>query len=673
MLYKTNAIDLNVPSKVLPCIVQSSVSTEMWYFDDGEGDAWWAGGITPKPYKWRLTIEVTTVTHGSHLTRIPKTFNGIDVVIGDFIAGATDGKVLQIVEIESKTDTTVVCIAEDVIRYNTFRSPTGLGIFTTPGPAVIFQLNEEGDPMIDPLPVGIVSSDFYANVSSRFKYLNPQRNFVLEQENNGFEEGDVVAMNGVTGVFELSTNTNIERLIGTVSHPGPGPHRFIIRPMNGILDVVPGLPGSPGEFIFPKNDGSGDLTTTDTGTPIYLQITDAIPTSILGTVVNGNTPANNSMEINGHTVVFAIGQTGNVAIINAVSDINASTSIHGVTAHASLSPTIITSDIGTFGSAYGAVGGYPPFSAAINGITVNFTTMTDGLATFALPIATAADIAIDINNAGILNITAKEEYNLLEITESQGGPISITNITPDLNSHPFVGANSITSLGTAYTGQAGNYVLELRREDGGEIIIKDVVGTPSFDYGVVSGHNGFYALGLNIERGIRKAGTIVVADIPARDALSPTMVGDQAYVLDAGQGEWGMYVYNGSLWVLVANMDSAATDANSMTYTFTMPLSGTEETVTLGRVSKNSKIISVVAEVIAPLTGYNVGPPELIVGTVAEPDKFMETDENDLEIPSSYVTNPDFHYDDITELEIQAKLSHFSANDGQVKVTVTYA
>jgi len=674
MLYKTNSIDLNVPSKVMPCIVTGSVSTEMWYFDDGKGDPWWAGGMAPKPYKWRITLEVAPVIHGSHLTRIPKTFNGIDIVVGDFIAGATDGKVLQIVEIESKTETDVTCIVEDVIRYNTFRSPTGFGIFTTPGPAVLFQLNEEGDPMIDPLPTGIVSADFYANVSSRFKYLNPQRNFVLFQENNGFKEGDVIAMNAVTGDFELSTNTNIERLVGTVSHSGPGPHRFILRPMNGILDVVPGLPGSPGKFIFPINDGSGGLTTSDTGTPIYLQITDSVPTSILGSVVNGYTPANNSMEINGHTVVFAMGQVGNVANVNAASDINMSTPIHGVTAYASLSPTIITSDIGSFGSAYGTVGGYPPFTAAINGVTINFTTMTDGLASYSLPIATASDIAIDINNAGIANISAHEDAGLLVIEERLGGPVTLTNITNDLNNNPFVGTNSVISMGTSYTGQAGNQVLELRRDDGGEIIIKDITGTPSFDFGVVSGHNGFYALGLNIERGIRKAGTIVVADITARDTLAPTMVGDQAYVLDTGQGEWGMYVYDGSMWIMVASLDSAASDANSITHTFTMPLSGTtDETAILGRVSNNSKIISVVAEVIAPLSGYLGSPPELIVGTVAEPELFMDTYENDLEEVGSYVTNPDFHYAGVTELEIQAKLSYFVATAGQVKITVTYA
>ena len=82
-----------------------------------------------------------------------------------------------------------------ILRYNTFRSASGTGIFNVPGGAVVFQINENGDPMIDPLPTGIVSSDFYANVNSRFKYLNPADNYLLQKTSHGFEQGDVVCMN----------------------------------------------------------------------------------------------------------------------------------------------------------------------------------------------------------------------------------------------------------------------------------------------------------------------------------------------------------------------------------------------------------------------------------------------------------------------------------------------
>ena len=91
-------------------------------------------------------MTVTTIQHGSHLTRTSRQFNGYDIVVGDFIAGASDGRALQIVSIKSKTAFTVTCEVEDRLRYNTFRSSSGAGLFTVPGGAVVFQINEDGDP-----------------------------------------------------------------------------------------------------------------------------------------------------------------------------------------------------------------------------------------------------------------------------------------------------------------------------------------------------------------------------------------------------------------------------------------------------------------------------------------------------------------------------------------------
>ena len=88
--------------------------------------------IKPKSYRWEITMTVTTVQHGSHLTRTSRQFNGYDVVVGDFIAGATDGKALQIVSISAKTAFTVTCQVEDRLRYNTFRSSSGAGMFNVP-------------------------------------------------------------------------------------------------------------------------------------------------------------------------------------------------------------------------------------------------------------------------------------------------------------------------------------------------------------------------------------------------------------------------------------------------------------------------------------------------------------------------------------------------------------
>ena len=670
---KTSAIDLNVPAKVIPVSFSARVTDALWNYDDGLGDLWWSGGSQPKAYRWQLTMTVTTVNHGSHLTRTPKKFDGFDIVVGDYIAGATDGRALQIVSITSKTATSCVCLVEDRLRYNTFRSSAGNGIFTVPGNAVIFQINENGHPMIDPLPVGIVSSDFYANVNSRFQYLNPQMNYMLDQVAHGFEQGDVVAIDHNTNVFELADAANIERLVGTVKHAGPGPNKFLVRPANGIVDFVPGLPGNPGDFVYPKTDNSGDLTLTDTGVAIFLKLTNAIPSVSRGTVTDGTASAADKLEINETDVLFTTNSGGTVSINNAVTDINATTSSHGVVASSTPAPNTITSDAATHGSAYGLVGGFPPFSASINGTTVNFSTTTAGQAAYSMAVAIAEDMADDINSVGIANVTATHVSGNLVITHSLGNAFTIVNGTSDTNGNDFAGTASIASLGTSYNAASGA-TLKLTRSDGGEIILTDKVGTPTVDFGIMSGHSGSYALGLNVEKGIRSGGGItVVANMAARNAMNP-LTGDQAHVLDTGEGEWALYLYSGSAWTLIANEDSAATDANSLSHTFTTPVGGfgNTSTIVLGIVSSNSMILSVLVECTTAIAGHSGGTPSLIVGVQSDTDRFMADYENDIETIGSYVTNPDYHYAGATELEIKCAFAHYGATSGDLKVTVTY-
>ena len=672
---KTSAIDLNVPAKVISVNVTAQSTDALWSHDDGLGDLWWSGGSQPKAYRWELTMTITPVAHGSHLTRTPKVFNGFDIVVGDYIAGATDGRALQIVSIISKTATSVVCKAEDRLRYNTFRSSTGAGIFTVPGGAVVFQINENGHPMIDPLPTGIVSSDFYANVNSRFQYLNPQMNYMLDQTAHGFEAGDVVAIDHNTNVFELADAANIERLVGTVTHAGPGPNKFLVRPANGIVDFVPGLPGNPGDFVYPKTDNSGDLTLTDTGVAIFLKLTNAIPSVSRGTVTNGTSSAADKLEINETDVLFTTNTGGVVSITDASTDINTLTSTHGVVASSTPAPNVITSDSGTYGSAYGLVGGFAPFSASINGQSVNFTTTTAGQAQYSMAVAIAEDMADDINATSIPNITASHSSGNLVITHALGTAFTIVNGTSDSNGNDFAGTGGLASLGTTYAAASGA-TLKLTRDDGGEIFLVDKVGTPTLDYGIMSGHSGSYALGLNVEKGIRSAGGItVVASIAARDALNASsLTGDQVHVLDSGESEWALYLRSGGAWVLLANEDSAATDANSLSHTFTTPVGGfgNIQTITLGRVSSNSRILSVLVECTTAVASYSGGTPSLVVGVQSDTDRFMSDIENDIETTGSYVTNPDYHYAGAAELEIKCAFAHYGATSGDLKVTVTY-
>ena len=102
--WKTSFIGLNKPAKVLSGSVTSVTPVSLWPYPNSADDPYWSGSSNPQYYKWEVSFNVTERTHGSNLTRTPFRFNAQDIEVGDFVAGALDGKVLQILSISSKTN-----------------------------------------------------------------------------------------------------------------------------------------------------------------------------------------------------------------------------------------------------------------------------------------------------------------------------------------------------------------------------------------------------------------------------------------------------------------------------------------------------------------------------------------------------------------------------------------
>jgi len=667
--YRTGHIKLNFPNKVLSCSVSSQSGTAYWPHANGSEDPWYEGSATKKYYRWEITFSVTEQTHGSHLTRESKKFNGLDIIVGDWIAGATSGQCLKIVSISAKTKTSVTAVVEDVLRYNTFKSTTGNGMFGN-GSAVVFSLNENGLPLLDPLP-GVVASDFYATVVSRFQFLNPQLNYILEQTAHGFSIGDVVAV--TSSGFSKANADTMNKMIGTVIDAGPGPNFFILSPNNRIIDFDPKIPGSQGDYIYVQNDGT--LSTSDTGKAAFLNIQDAIPTVLDGDEDGPEVPANSTIKLNGVTVTFS-SDNANANITEITTAINSDTSNHNVVANTVPTTTVITSD--TSATAYGLIGGYTPFSAYFStgsgNTLVNFTTNTAGQAAYGIAVGIAEDMAADINAAGIDNLTATVSgTNLLRLTESNGNAITISNGNADANSNEFVGTSNISGLPES-TNSPGTERLKLTRSDGGEILIFESTEYFRTSTGISSGHTGQFPLAMNIEQGLRTAGTTVVADISARDALTAES-GDQAYVLNKGDGEWGLYVYSGSSWTMVSNEDSATTDAKTLSTSFTMPVGGfgVATTQLLGNISPGRRLLNVVVDVTTAFTGHS-NTPNIQVGTLSDPDAYVPATSNDLSDGVQFEYSPNYTYPstETQDLQVRARCTHNNATAGNVTVKLTY-
>ena len=669
--YRTGHIKLNFPNKVLSCSVSAQSGTAYWPHANGSADPWYEGSNTKKYYRWEITFSVTEQTHGSHLTRENKKFNGLDIIVGDWIAGASTGQCLKIVSITAKTKTSVTAVVEDVLRYNTFKSTTGNGMFSN-GSAVVFSLNENGLPLLDPLP-GIVANDFYATVVSRFQYLNPQLNYILHQTAHGFNIGDVVAV--TSNGFGKANADTMNRMIGTVVDAGPGPNQFIMAPNNRIIDFDPKIPGSQGDYIYVQNDGT--LGTADTGKAAFLNVQDAIPTVLTGTEDGPEVPANHTIKLNGKSLIF-FSSNANAAIHEIESTINNDTANHYVVASSIATTTEIISD--TSAVAYGLVGGYVPFSAHFNtgsgNTLVNFTTDTAGQATDGIAVGIAEDMAADINAAGIANLTATVTgSNLLKITEANGNTVNISANIPDGNGQPFVGTGNISGL-PAQTNAPGTQRLKLTRSDGGEILIFESTEYFRTATGIASGHTGQYPLAMNIEQGLRVAGTKVVADISSRNALTAEP-GDQAYVLNKGDGEWGIYIYTGATWTMISNADSSTTDAKTLTTTFTMPVGGfgTATTQVLGNISPGRRILNVSVDVTNAFSGGNPNAiPNIQVGTLLDPDAYVPASSNDLSDASAFEYSPNYIYPATNnqDLQVRARCTHENSAQGVVTVKLTY-
>ena len=600
--WKTSFIGLNKPPKVLAATADAFTPITLWPYANDVTDPYWSGGSNPQAYQWQVDFTVNVTSQGSNLTRTPFYFTAQDIEVGDFVAGAQDGKVVEIMSILSKTDNTLTAVVEDRLRYNTFRDPTGFGLFGCPGPVIFFQINELGLPMLDPLP-GQASVNFFSDVQSRFQYMNPLTNYELEQTNHGFVQGEPISIDG--GMFVVTNAYNAKKFIGTVVYPGPGPNAFILRPAAGIIDFSPGLPGDVGDFIYPDKDGQGTLTLDDSSNrPIFIKIANAIQTITTGTGIDPTGIDGDVIIVNRTPITLGTGN-GVYNLDDAISSINAVTNDTKITAVKVGAANQIISDTAGLGTPYGLIAGYVPFSASINGVTVNFTTTTTGSAQYGAGIAVAQDMVSDITAARITDIvTSLDENGNIIITETAGGAITIVNITGDTSGNNFAGPNSLSALPTDTPANTTTSALRLFRGDGGPMTLVDNQGSFFNTAGVMSGQTGRYAISMNISGGLRANSSTTVPTLVARDALHP-LPGDQAYVLDTGFGEWAMYMWDGFAWQETTNQRSKSTDAQTIAEVLEFP----GITATIGAITQNRRILNVsiaVLETLVDAPDFNI-------------------------------------------------------------------
>lgn len=662
---------LYVPPKVLAGEVKSNITgLESWPYNDGEGDPFWAGGSNPKPYRWSIIVDVEESKHSSHLTRVPGQYNGIDINVGDWLASRSSGIAVKIIGINSKTETQVNLIVEDVNRYNTFRSSAGEGLFPVPANVIIFELNQDDLPVIDPVPSGGTGPNFATNLTSRFQNFTGENNVVIEQQAHGLNTGDVVALDTTNKRFVKASGEN-RLVVGRITTEGPGPDYFIFDPITTVMSFDY-LEGNVGEVLYMAEDGSG-VTLNDTGIPVYVKLQDQTNTSVLGNKSTG-TSAGNVIIIN--DVPVSIGGTGSVT--DVVTAINDTTDQHKVTASSEYGEnSVATTESFSYGEPAAFVTNSPQIS--INGYTVTFTSSTVGEQTYPgqTDLALEEDMAVDINNANIPNITAVGENNVLTIINKTGGSIELANVTNETNGNPMLSESAGTASCTGivagtYSATTESYV-RITGPDAGEITLANDPNNGGGyenildDLGLYTVENGQKAKALYVVNGVRKAESFVVDTDLQRQAITNIYNGDTVFVKDSGNGEWAYWLYAEDQWQIIATEDSARTDADTLTLSLDSNMSGT---VNIGTVSDGSRVSNVTVEVITPVDDINA---VLNIGDSGSPSRLMSDSIIDMTQVGTYTFTPSHVYNTGSDVDLNAYFDPANSTQGQIKVIISYA
>lgn len=300
-----------------------------------------------KSYQWTTTLAVTTQNNsGIQPQPLPSqkyTYTGQNINVGMWIAQLSTGLVWQIVAISAKTASTVNCTLQDASRYNTYRDPakTGNGKPAT-GPYVVFNIGDNGLPMIDPVPSG-AGANFVAVVNSRFQYINKQFDIALNQPAFAsvlFNFGDILAIDEVTQTYVLADTAHASTVVGTVTAVDDTGTIFTVNPIRKVVDDLDYLPGQVGDVIYADNSNPGHLTTTSGGASVYLKLRNNTQSTTTSAVfVNTVTPVTTpgyTFYVN--NVSTSIGGSG--IPLDVVNAINFTTSTSGVSATLQTVPTV---------------------------------------------------------------------------------------------------------------------------------------------------------------------------------------------------------------------------------------------------------------------------------------------------------------------------------------------
>ena len=486
---------------------------------------------------YNISVEqISYQTIGTAETRSgnAKKYNALDIKTGDWITTQNGEIVLQIINVISKTDTTITLVAKDIdmISYKTYANT----FISSNEKIAFFEVSDNRVPMLTtqgiqsffttPAAIDKIQGRFAAEEETeryRFEFASPQ---------TAFDKGDIITVDQVTGDFVKFGAVNASPIpVGVVLEKIMNNTVVYVKPFNTIIDNHTSpelLTGNAGEVYYadPLNPGALSTTKTPGANPLFLQVKNSIPTNVQATASDYLPTSSDVVNINTVTVF-----DGSIHLVPAtvsafVNLINTSTASHKVTASKIAEYATATSNASNTSNGVSIIavsenGGstYNPltatFSDGTNSVTVTFDE-NQGVPLVAYPddtnylSYTAATIATVLNAAFLangLNLEASSIYPGDGAHPSVYGQLVIQ--ATDANASIIVsgtdtdvlGDTFLTGVGFPASTPAGSVeYLILSREDGGDIMISGV-GTYINNNGITSSSAGSSAILLMLETG----------------------------------------------------------------------------------------------------------------------------------------------------------------------------
>ena len=478
-----------------------------------------------------------------------RAYTGLDIKTGDWVTTNSGQVCLQITSITAKSETSISFKAKDVDAFS-YKNYNGNSLGTINVATVaFFEVSDSGKPLI----AGEDASAFFGDkvavdlLQSRFAIQEEDERFRVEfsSPQNNVEEGQVVTIDANGDLVPFGTAGASDFKLGLLASLSYGDTIAYLKPFNTIIDNFAkpeNLTGSKGDFYYASTVTPGTITTNSAqgSDKLYFQFKDAVPTVVTATTVNSATQAGDTLVVNGVTSVSGARTIGEI-----VSDINAGTGTHFVTATQPLGETVLKSYDNSLQPANGDI--VMVTSTDGGGSTTNLEiTISDGTnsanvvfstsdSTFpgtggAYLTVSATQMATDINTvcqANSIDIAASTEVNtngannstypkLVLTLGSSGSGITITEVAADAAGQTFQQATAMPLTATATTDRT----LVLTRADGGDIMLTGS-GTFVNSNGIVSSSMGSPALLVMVEDEEGSAGVSEVG-VPFKQESAPS-------------------------------------------------------------------------------------------------------------------------------------------------------